>query len=110
MLDYGEVTLDELCVALAERGVDVHRATVGRFLHRLGLSDKKSLGASEQRSPGRSVTSSLSSQCQNAETSSEPQAMRPNKCDILQAFLLVLARYWRPFTLAEHCQVFPRRL
>ncbi|AYD05243.1 transposase [Neorhizobium sp. NCHU2750] len=37
----GEVTLDELCVLLAECGFDVHRATVGRFLHRLGLSNKK---------------------------------------------------------------------
>lgn len=36
-----EVTLDELCVELAERGIEVHRATVGRFLHRLGLSNKK---------------------------------------------------------------------
>jgi transposase len=41
VLDHGEVTLDELCVELAARGVDVHRATVGRFLHRLGLSNKK---------------------------------------------------------------------
>jgi transposase len=38
---HGEVTLDELCIELAERGVQVHRATVGRFLHRLGLSNKK---------------------------------------------------------------------
>lgn len=38
---HGEVTLDELCVELAERGIDVHRATVGRFLHGLGLSNKK---------------------------------------------------------------------
>ncbi|MBT9373345.1 transposase [Rhizobium sp. CSW-27] len=38
---HGEVTLDELCLELAERGIDVHRATVGRFLHRLGLSNKK---------------------------------------------------------------------
>ncbi|WP_371831515.1 winged helix-turn-helix domain-containing protein [Ochrobactrum soli] len=37
----GETTLDELCIALAERGIEVHRATVGRFLHRLGLSNKK---------------------------------------------------------------------
>jgi transposase len=39
--DNGEVTLDGLCVELAERGVAVHRATVGRFLNRLGLSHKK---------------------------------------------------------------------
>jgi len=45
----GEVTLDELCVELAGRGIEVPRATVGRFLHRLGLSNKKSLKASEQR-------------------------------------------------------------
>jgi len=37
----GDVTLDELCVELTERGVMVHRATIGRFLHRLGLSNKK---------------------------------------------------------------------
>ena len=46
-----EVKLDELCVELAERGIEVHRATVGRFLHRLGLSNKKSIRASEQRRP-----------------------------------------------------------
>lgn len=37
----GDLTLDELCVELAGRGVTVHRATVGRFLKRLGLSNKK---------------------------------------------------------------------
>lgn len=37
----GDLTLDELCAELAERGVTVHRATVGRFLHQLGLSNKK---------------------------------------------------------------------
>lgn len=37
----GDVTLDELCVALEERGVTVHRSNVGRLLHRLGLSHKK---------------------------------------------------------------------
>jgi transposase len=47
----GEVTLNELCVELAGRGVDVHRSTVGRFLHQLGLSHKKSLKASEQLRP-----------------------------------------------------------
>jgi transposase len=49
--DNGEVTLDELCIELAGRGVTVHRATVGRFLNRLGLSHKKSLRASEQLRP-----------------------------------------------------------
>ncbi len=37
----GELTLDELCVDLAGRGVIVHRSSVGRLLHRLGLSHKK---------------------------------------------------------------------
>ncbi|MGX1260028.1 transposase [Sinorhizobium fredii] len=37
----GELTLDELCVELAGRGVIVHRSNVGRLLHRLGLSHKK---------------------------------------------------------------------
>lgn len=41
MAEDGEATLDELCVELAERGVAVHRASVGRLLHRLGLSHKK---------------------------------------------------------------------
>jgi hypothetical protein len=31
MSAHGETTLDELCVALAERGIEIHRATVGRF-------------------------------------------------------------------------------
>lgn len=47
----GDVTLDELCVELAGRSVMVHRATIGRFLQRLGLSNKKSLVASEQLRP-----------------------------------------------------------
>jgi transposase len=37
----GDLTLDELCVALEGRGVTVHRSNVGRLLHRLGLSHKK---------------------------------------------------------------------
>lgn len=37
----GDLTLDELCMALAERGVYAHRSSVGRLLHRLGLSHKK---------------------------------------------------------------------
>lgn len=41
----GDLTLDELCVELAERGVTVHRSTIGRMLHRRGLSHKrKSIG------------------------------------------------------------------
>lgn len=41
MAEAGDLTLDELCVELEARGVVVHRATVGRLLHRLGLSHKK---------------------------------------------------------------------
>jgi transposase len=44
----GELTLDELCAELEGRGVIVHRSSVGRLLHRLGLSHKKTLQASEQ--------------------------------------------------------------
>lgn len=42
-----ELTLDELGLELAERGVIVHRSNVGRHLHRLDLSHKKSLQAGE---------------------------------------------------------------
>ncbi len=41
LAENGELTLDELCVELAGRGVIVHRSNVGRLLHRLGLSHKK---------------------------------------------------------------------
>lgn len=41
----GDATLDELSVELAERGVSVHRATVGRGLRRLGLSHKKNIAS-----------------------------------------------------------------
>lgn len=38
----GDITLDELAVELKEQlGVDVHRWTVCRMLHQLGLSHKK---------------------------------------------------------------------
>lgn len=38
----GEITLDELVAELAEtHGIAVHRGTVGRCLHRLGLTHKK---------------------------------------------------------------------
>ncbi|MGV1795350.1 hypothetical protein [Rhizobium sp. A37_96] len=78
----GETTLDELCVALAEHGIEVHRATVGRFLHRLGLSNKKSLKATrsaDRRSPGRvtfgSIAESGSSTrpCRGSSLSMRPQ-------------------------------------
>ena len=37
----GDLTLDELCIEFEGRGVSVHRASVGKLLHRLGLSHKK---------------------------------------------------------------------
>lgn len=37
----GDLTLDELCIELEGRGVSVHRTSVGKLLHRLGLSHKK---------------------------------------------------------------------
>lgn len=41
MAENGDLTLDELCLELAGRGVRVHRSSIGRLLHRLGLSNKK---------------------------------------------------------------------
>ena len=41
LAENGDLTLDELVFDLAERGVRVHRSSVGRLLHRLGLSHKK---------------------------------------------------------------------
>jgi transposase len=41
LADDGDLTLDELCVELGQRNVRVHRSSVGRLLHRLGLSHKK---------------------------------------------------------------------
>ncbi|CDZ30842.1 ISSpo6, transposase orf A [Neorhizobium galegae bv. officinalis] len=41
LAENGDLTLNELCVALAGRGVLVDRSTVSRLLHRLGLSHKK---------------------------------------------------------------------
>ena len=41
MSENGELTLDELCLELMERGITVHRASVGRSLGKLGLSHKK---------------------------------------------------------------------
>nr|WP_316653162.1 IS630 family transposase [uncultured Gellertiella sp.] len=48
MAENGDLTLDALCLDLAGRGVVVHRSSVGKLLHRLGLSHKKTLRASEQ--------------------------------------------------------------
>ena len=45
MADNGDLTLDELCVELSERGVTVHRSSIDRLLHRLGLSHKKKPGS-----------------------------------------------------------------
>ena len=41
MAENGDLTLDELCVELAGRDVQIHRSNIGRLLHRLGLSHKK---------------------------------------------------------------------
>ena len=44
----GDLTLDEIVAELAAvHGLSVHRGSVGRWLHRLGLSHKKTLLASE---------------------------------------------------------------
>lgn len=41
LAENGELTLDELCLELGERGITVHRSSVGRVLRKLGLSHKK---------------------------------------------------------------------
>lgn len=42
LAEQGDLTLDELCVELDEvHAIKVHRGSVGRWLHRLGLSHKK---------------------------------------------------------------------
>ena len=44
----GDLTLDEIVVEMASvHGVSVHRGSVGKWLHRLGLSHNKTLLASE---------------------------------------------------------------
>lgn len=48
----GELTLDELCVELSGRGVIVHRSSVGRLFHRLGLSHKKKPDGQRAAAPG----------------------------------------------------------
>jgi transposase len=46
----GDLTLDEIVVEMASvQGVSVHRGSVGRWLHRLGLSHKKN--SARQRNP-----------------------------------------------------------
>jgi transposase len=59
MAENGELTLDELCVELGERGVNVHRSTIGRMLHRLGLSQKTPTGKRAASSRNRTSTRSL---------------------------------------------------
>jgi transposase len=41
-----------LCLELGARGVIVHRSSVGRMLHRLGLSHKKKPDGKRAASPG----------------------------------------------------------
>ncbi|WP_348270858.1 winged helix-turn-helix domain-containing protein [Rhizobium sp. Root1220] len=41
---------------IAHQGVEVHRATVGRFLHRLGLSNKKPQGRRASQTGDRKGT------------------------------------------------------
>lgn len=52
LAENGDLTLDELCLELAERGVVVHRSNVGRLLHRLGLSHKKKPAGKRTAAPG----------------------------------------------------------
>ena len=53
LVQKGCLTLDEIVAELAAvHGVSVHRGLVGKWLHRLGLSHKKTLLASEILRPG----------------------------------------------------------
>ena len=50
----GDLTLDALVIALRDRrGVAAHRSSVGRLLHRLGLSHKKRFARGGANPPGR---------------------------------------------------------
>ncbi|TWH28086.1 MULTISPECIES: transposase [unclassified Aminobacter] len=49
MEEAGDLTLDELGVELTERGLSVHRSSVGRLLHRLGSAITNS---ADQRAAG----------------------------------------------------------
>jgi transposase len=50
LVEKGELTLDEIVVELASvHGLTVHRSSVGKWLHRLGLSHKKN--SARQRNP-----------------------------------------------------------
>jgi transposase len=60
------VTLHQLAAALAERGVDVHPASVGRFLHRVGKSFKKN------RSAGRTAQAETGAPARPVGPLSEP--------------------------------------
>ena len=57
LVEKGDLTLDEIVAEMASvhgvsvHGVSVHRGSVGKWLHRLGLSHKKTLLASEQLRP-----------------------------------------------------------
>ena len=49
-----DLTLDEIVVELASvHGVSLHRASVGRWLHRLGLSPKKNSARQRTAAPRR---------------------------------------------------------
>ena len=53
LVQKGDLTLDEIVGEMAAvHGVSVHRGSVGKWLHRLGLSHKKTLLASEILRPG----------------------------------------------------------
>lgn len=60
------VTLHELAAALAERGLNVHPASVGRFLRREGRSFKKN------RSAGRAAQAEAGAQTRAVDPLSDP--------------------------------------
>ena len=57
LVQKGDLTLDEIVAEMAAvHGLSVHRGSVGRWLHRLGLSHKKNPARQRNPAPGRGRT------------------------------------------------------
>jgi transposase len=57
LVEKGDLTLDEIVVELASvHGIAVHRGSVGKWLHRLGLSHKKNSARQRTVTPRRGRT------------------------------------------------------
>jgi putative transposase len=79
------VTLHELAAALAERGLTVHPASVGLFLHREGRSFKKTVLPAEQSGPRSWPTTTCIMRSAPSDCACYPQ-----KCVALLRYQVVL--------------------